>query len=358
MCLGHDELEHGGEVRGAVAGGRVPAVGRGEARADAGVVGAGGDVVEDAGRAGDRVDPRVEEAHRGLAGGEEVVVELSDHAREHRARSRGAANLHEMARRRDAVAVGGAGERGDVRVAAAGGVVHARVRQLDRRGEVGLDRGALVVRGGEGVGEAAATVLPRGLVTDGRFGGELGAAHRGDVRRAGGEVRVEDGAGMARAAPDALVSRREEEGEAARAAHHELGVALVHVLVARLLDLVVAVAHRLHEGRVVVVVEGLGPVEERVRDRVDHSKRDRGRDRLDVLHVEQGLHARLEAAARTLDGVNGYMIHAARGGERGEVVVVDALELELGHGHAVALGGRREGGVKVARREHRRGGGA
>ncbi len=103
---------------------------------------------------------------------------------------------------------------------------------------------------------------------------------------------MEDAAGDARvpgAAPHALVARGEEHRQPARAVHHELRVALVHVLGAGLLDLVVAVRHRLHPRGVGVVVQSLGPVEERVGDAVDDRERDGCSYRLDVLNVKKRL---------------------------------------------------------------------
>jgi hypothetical protein len=161
-----------GEVGRAETSDGVPAGLGAEAVGVAAGVRAGRDVIQ-RGRGG-RVQPRVEEAERRLAGGDEAVVDEADGRREDRRRAGGATDRAVLAARVDLHVLA---ECGDVGEATAGGVVLAGVGRAEA-GDVRLDLGGLVRRRSEVVREAAAREAGRDLrvVLGGTDGGEAGGS--------------------------------------------------------------------------------------------------------------------------------------------------------------------------------------
>jgi len=136
------------------------------------------------------------------------------------------------------------------------------------------------------------------------------------------------------AAADALVSAREEDGDATRTGLHERRVAGVHVLGAGLLLLVVTVADAVHQRRVRHAADLVGPLQQRELPVVDDGQRDLRGHGLDVLDVKLGLDA-----ARGLliaDGLGNRHIPVTALAEAVKVGLFPELALELCNGHGVA----------------------
>lgn len=200
------------------------------------------DIREAAGRPHDAVQPRVQEAERAAAAGDERVVDEGDDPRERGRRRRGAANRGQCPVLDHAVVVG---LRRDVGESAARGVVVTGEALGAENIQIRGDGGVLVRGAGEVVAEAA-----------GREGGGLlgqhggGAADRGDVGAGAGEGRREARrlvavVGLARRARP-RVARREEDAHAAGAQLADHGA---HLLRVGDRDLALVVAVRGRQGR-------------------------------------------------------------------------------------------------------------
>mmetsp|Transcript_51309 Transcript_51309/g.133284 ORF Transcript_51309/g.133284 Transcript_51309/m.133284 type:complete len:413 (-) Transcript_51309:447-1685(-) len=281
------------------------------------------------------VDERIEEAERRLPLGEQLCIQPSEDGCDNWARGGRARDALPAA---DVDAVGRllAAEGGHVRVAAPRIIVQRGIRELAGRCEVRLVLGdgvLLIIRNGEGVGEAATARLPGLLLAD-HVACKVGGADGRVVRRAAREIRLEAflvAEATALAPTDALIPRCKQDRQPKSARLHEGGVDRLHVGGARLLRLIVTIGHRVHERRVVEVQHAVSPVEERISRRVDDRQVDAGAHAANVLDVELTLDTgSLDIAT---DNLRDLHRRVARLRECGQIFIVKVLELELGDRH-------------------------
>jgi len=121
---------------------------------------------------------------------------------------------------------------------------------------------------------------------------------------------------------------------------HELSVDVLHVLLARLLNLIVSITDRVNLGSVRIVVDKRRPVEEGEGSAKIHVERNSSSHRLDVLDVQQTLNAALKSVLAfvlvvvAVQFVDKHVVLQATGFSEGSHVdAVVELRLEFGHCH-------------------------
>jgi len=234
-----------GIVGGTNASARIPADSRRETLTRATIVHASDGVMEGIGvsRQG-LVEPGVDEAESGLASIQLDVVEVGNDRSGDRGGGGGTSNTLEAASGGNAVRDVEAKDGGNIRVGAARDVPEILRRKGRFRHIQIVGDGRSLVRGlSKGVGEATPRVLAADFQRPDIRLIQIRSTHRSEPGRGSREVGVKL-PGMSRAAPDALVTRGEHDGQTLGSGGLQLSVDLKHVSGRGLLNLVIAIRDR------------------------------------------------------------------------------------------------------------------